>query len=552
MRKLLWLGGIGGSLFVAFLFQLARPNSDVTISKQTTYITEPLRADGLPDYEQYVRQKESEGVTPDNNAAVLLFQAIWPSELEPEQYEAVLKELGLHEIPAAESALQALHSDATRKQVLAWMPKTNAGDAEPEPDPVIDRALDHSWTAQQIPPLAKWVDANQKPLDLIVEASRLPRYYSPSPTLLDDHHDTLISVLLPGTQAAREGARGLSLRTMRRIGDNLLKEAWQDTLAVFRLSGLVAQSPTLVEQLVAMALRGIACQSTTVLLSSDHLTKELARQIQRDLASVAPLANVATCVDQFERISILDSVVYASIYGVDSIDENGKANAGRAAIEHASVDWNIVLRKLNGEFDYAAAAMRLPSGSGRRKAFEKFNAKLETEAGKTKQIGLRISAIFSRDTRSDLVGSIFAALMMPSLDTASNAEDRTNSVLAMTQLCAALAVYRTSHDAYPNKIDALVPAVLSKLPVDSFNGKPFVYKRLADGYLIYAVGVNGTDEGGSNNDMNTFEGRLLEDLEPTEAETLREKVSAGADDFSIRIPRPIFKLPTIQAPEPVK
>jgi hypothetical protein len=55
--------------------------------------------------------------------------------------------------------------------------------------------------------------------------------------------------------------------------------------------------------------------------------------------------------------------------------------------------------------------------------------------------------------------------------------------------------------------------------------------------------LNGKDDGGSSNDMNTFEGRLLGDLEPTEAEALRDKIPAGADDFSIRVPRPEFKLP---------
>src|SRR5689334_7184753 len=101
MKYLLWLAGIAGSLLVVFLSQLVRPNSDITISKQTTYITAPLRPDGLPDYEQYVRQKQRDGVTLENNAAVLLVQALWPSELEPKQYAAVLEELALHDIPAA-------------------------------------------------------------------------------------------------------------------------------------------------------------------------------------------------------------------------------------------------------------------------------------------------------------------------------------------------------------------------------------------------------------------------------------------------------------------
>ena len=142
--------------------------------------------------------------------------------------------------------------------------------------------------------------------------------------------------------------------------------------------------------------------------------------------------------------------------------------------------------------------------------------------------------------------------MLPALTAASTAEDRTNSVLALTQLSAALAVYRTSHDYYPEKIDDLVPAVIGKVPVDFYEGKPLVYKRLNDGYLIYAVGANGKDDAGSNDQMSTFEGRILDELEPTEAEALKVKVPTGADDFSLRIPRPAFKLPPAQAPEVAK
>src|SRR4029078_1861738 len=53
----------------------------ITISKETTYITEPLRPDGYPDYVAALNQRMSLGVTPENNAAVLLQKAFGPSEI---------------------------------------------------------------------------------------------------------------------------------------------------------------------------------------------------------------------------------------------------------------------------------------------------------------------------------------------------------------------------------------------------------------------------------------------------------------------------------------
>src|SRR5215467_16284740 len=62
-----------------------RPKPKITISKETTYLTEPLRPDGYPDYVAALNQRMSEGVTPDNNAAVLLMKAFGPRDI-PEQF----------------------------------------------------------------------------------------------------------------------------------------------------------------------------------------------------------------------------------------------------------------------------------------------------------------------------------------------------------------------------------------------------------------------------------------------------------------------------------
>ena len=53
----------------------------VTISEKTTRITEPLRKDGFPDYVAALNDICAEGVTADNNAAVLFMQAFGPGPI---------------------------------------------------------------------------------------------------------------------------------------------------------------------------------------------------------------------------------------------------------------------------------------------------------------------------------------------------------------------------------------------------------------------------------------------------------------------------------------
>src|SRR5689334_19843108 len=43
-----------------------KPKPKITINKGTTYITEPLRPDGYPDYVAALNQRMSQSVTPEN------------------------------------------------------------------------------------------------------------------------------------------------------------------------------------------------------------------------------------------------------------------------------------------------------------------------------------------------------------------------------------------------------------------------------------------------------------------------------------------------------
>jgi hypothetical protein len=66
-------------VLVALLVYAAWPGSSTfTISPETTYITGPLDAEGYVDYPAALNERLSKGVTPENNANVLIWQALGP------------------------------------------------------------------------------------------------------------------------------------------------------------------------------------------------------------------------------------------------------------------------------------------------------------------------------------------------------------------------------------------------------------------------------------------------------------------------------------------
>lgn len=49
---------------------------------------------------------------------------------------------------------------------------------------------------------------------------------------------------------------------------------------------------------------------------------------------------------------------------------------------------------------------------------------------------------------------------------------------------------------YPENLEELVPGILTEVPVDPFTGKPLVYRREGEGFIVYSLGSNQKDDGG--------------------------------------------------------
>jgi hypothetical protein len=66
-------------------------------------------------------------------------------------------------------------------------------------------------------------------------------------------------------------------------------------------------------------------------------------------------------------------------------------------------------------------------------------------------------------------------------------------------LVAAIAVlrYRLAHAGLPEDLDAVVESgYLKEVHIDSFSGKPLIYRVTGDDFIIYSVGPDGKDDGG--------------------------------------------------------
>ena len=110
----------------------------------------------------------------------------------------------------------------------------------------------------------------------------------------------------------------------------------------------------------------------------------------------------------------------------------------------------------------------------------------------------RLAAIGDIEDEVRHTKSILPRLLMPAMTKVAQADARTRANLRAAAVGAAAERYRQKHDAWPEDLDALVAkGFLKEAPLDPFDGKQLRWRRLPDGVVIYSVGIDGVDNGGT-------------------------------------------------------
>jgi hypothetical protein len=182
-----------------------------TISRETTFFTEPVRADGSIDFVAAINKKNGKDVKPEENACVYLHRAFGPIEELPPSFYA---NLGIETLPAQGNYLQPFplpHAELSGERLEELLDEAEAAVARP-------------WTRQECPELGAWLDAHREPLELVHAAARCQKFYSPLSNEFINGEQTkgpvpLLAVLLPGASKLRMAGRMLCSRAMLQLGE---------------------------------------------------------------------------------------------------------------------------------------------------------------------------------------------------------------------------------------------------------------------------------------------------------------------------------------------
>ncbi len=480
-----------------------------TVSEETTYITEPLRPDGSVDYVAELNRRHRQGVTPRNNAAVLFWKAVGPKEILPEYRAKYFGMLGIRPLREKGHYFVDYAGFVTRRKGSPEAPPP-AQDAEIQGEAWERLALvtQRPWTQEEFPVLAKWLTANERPLKLLVEASKRPRRYDP---LCCRVRTTLISVPLPANMYP-EVAQSLCIRAMLRLGEGKVEKSRDDLLACHRLARLASQGQTLVEACTAFSVEETACTGDRVLLQRAHLGAAQIAEMREDLDRLPPMLPMIDKLD-VERFTYLDTMSDYSRQGIRSVTEGFTMLAEIDAAEYGALmgtvdllsqhadertaDWDVVLRMGNSWYDRIVEAYRRPTAMKRMEALSKIEAdlrKLKKSAADAKSLEKQMLDDPGQ-ALSERLGQILLIFFFGDPTHFAEVENRATMRFELVKLGFALAAYRTDHGNYPARLGDLVPDYVTEVPADIFTGSALRYRRQREGYLLYSVGINGKSDG---------------------------------------------------------
>ncbi len=344
-----------------------------------------------------------------------------------------------------------------------------------------------------------WLQENEGAWQQFVTGSRTRYYHRPYDLLPADHSG---QPWLWQTRATRlENLRRFAdlgvWRSRLAVKEGNSRTALEDCLALMRAGVHWQRRVTLVEQLTGSALGSMAHEQVLQIVANPSLSAADLSWLQEQMTEVYAGGFLLIHLES-DRLCLLDTVQHvftkggrggghviprelARLFEMIGPDvsywgppPNGKLQYLRLSMAHVRRDE--FLTKANELYDRADLLTRMTPYQGR-------------------QAGIRNleKTIDSLDKRNyALIWWIFPA--------AERVSDLTFGHKALhegTVVVLALRRWRLEKGSYPAELNMLVEEqYLRELPLDPFRDGPPVYRRTQEGFLLYSLGPNFTDEGG--------------------------------------------------------
>lgn len=494
-------------------------NYHITISPETTYITEPLLPDGRVDYISAINAKLGQGVTPDQNAAIPFYRLVGfyeslledkdslhkfykllgakPEDLEPTtdqprmvafndyletkiDREVLIKEIEAAKLHEISKRMPEHIDDDDSLSTAIWA--------------LGDHLMTTPWSADQFPSVARWLEENSASLRAFIEASKLPKLYAPIVVSTDKKIYYLRSYPNSGI-----GVYCLAIRAMLEIEQHRYDEAWEDILAIKRTARLFADRSTTVSYLHGSAIELLVLDPAIALLSNPELPEERLREYLNDLKLFRTFPKIELPIYRLQYLADYEDSPSSIPSKITSPHDRALRNVIRVR-----VDWDTILRRVNDIYDEFEVRLAEPVRPMRIREIEAMEERYHGHIDDVRELTLG-NTLFTLSVTDLIFKHHLTHGMFSYTIYFLKRESQTLARIRFTEIAARLALHRQITGKYPESLDLLrdTPSGVDPPDADLFDdpfhdSDTFRYTVMddGDGYLLYSVNLNGRDDNG--------------------------------------------------------
>lgn len=365
------------------------------------------------------------------------------------------------------AAIKQSGQPVTREELNAWY-------AAPAPADDAAKLYMEVFTAltKDDPQSTAFLPRNSKAVKLLLEASKRNGCRYP----IDFTKGA--NTLMPHLANLKKSAQLLRAEAVAQAGRGKMDECCQALTAQLRLANSLEKEPTLLSQLVRIAVTKIALESLEICLSCKAFDNGQLLRLKNALPDSTSSALLTPGI-----VGQCCSVVDVFQSPADTARDMASTSGDTSGLVTALKDYEKSPRR-HEDFDTALRyyeAMLAAADKGFPDALD-----MAASAGALIETAKTSGLVLSPVVIAGGVGDFRKAAMCA-------------AYLRDAQVALAIERYRIKHnDALPVSLDSLVPDLLDAVPTDPFTGNPLSYtKSSGKGYVVYSFGPDKQDDSGS-------------------------------------------------------
>ena len=483
--------------FVGKSFAQDNDKSDrpkITISKETTWFTEPLNEHGEVDYVEASNQHFSKGVTPRNNLANAVIKVAGISQSEPgtRLKEELNRWLGINDLPDHNECLVDFDQYAEGK-----LDNDDLVEAE-------SHTFDNPWSREKNPVAAAWIDKYTPVVDWYIKQIDAKRAYFLPIVASDDHPGSLVFVDYYGANPRRI-ARYLRVRALMRLHQNDIDACMADLIAIRKTAALVCKGKNLIELLTGLAIQGIAAPVEMQMCFQDGVKGTHLQRYDEAIRQIQFSCDMQAIIDHHDRFLFLNSAVEVK-NGDVACFEYWLASVNHEPIPpffvksvRRLVDWDLLLQNANSRLNNVVALLSYGTHMEKLDRLTKLEHDFLSEA-RAREFPERLWMLLlsTGDKKAnELLNALEQQISTKTVYKQSYTAYSEKLVWEdLFKLNLALHRYRLKHGDYPETLTELQPEYAAEIPSDLFSQESLHYKKTNGHFQLYSVGRNRVDDGG--------------------------------------------------------